>query len=176
LVEVKIVNVVATADLKQYVDIQAVGKLKGFLHDSEIYGGRVAYFQSSDLKGKVTIFPSGKLISVGANNIAQAFDNFRIVTEVLVEYQFIKSTLYDKKVRNIVAVTDFNQQLDLEWATIHLSAIYEPEQFPAAIVKFEDPKSTILLFSSGKAVITGLHDPSLLNDVIKKLSKKIQLL
>ena len=33
----KIVNVVATADLREPVDIEAAGLQKNFLHDSEIY-------------------------------------------------------------------------------------------------------------------------------------------
>jgi len=33
--------------------------------------------------------------------------------------------------------------------------MYEPEQFPGAVYRMDEPKVVILLFSSGKLVITG---------------------
>jgi len=36
-------------------------------------------------------------------------------------------------------------------------AIYEPEQFPGAILRLKEPfKTSMLIFASGKVVITGL--------------------
>ena len=32
---------------------------------------------------------------------------------------------------------------------------YEPEQFPGAIFKFKNPKSSLLLFKNGKVICTG---------------------
>ena len=63
-----IVNVVATADLAQRVDIQEIAEIPYTIHDSEIYGGRVTYLKTPQMYGKVTIFPSGKLISVGTKS------------------------------------------------------------------------------------------------------------
>ena len=36
------------------------------------------------------------------------------------------------------------------------NSIYEPEQFPAAIVKSNEPKVTYLIFNSGKIIISGV--------------------
>jgi TATA-box binding protein (TBP) (component of TFIID and TFIIIB) len=36
------------------------------------------------------------------------------------------------------------------------NSIYEPEQFPAAIVRSTNPKASYLLFNSGKIIITGV--------------------
>jgi TATA-box binding protein (TBP) (component of TFIID and TFIIIB) len=68
-----IVNVVATADLNQEVDLFELANLKEIVYDSEIYGGRVAYFKLSDMEGKVSIFSSGKMISVGTKSDKTAF-------------------------------------------------------------------------------------------------------
>jgi TATA-box binding protein (TBP) (component of TFIID and TFIIIB) len=51
IVKVSIVNVVATAALGQEVDLDDLGKHGENLHDSEIYGGRVAYFSSPNVEG-----------------------------------------------------------------------------------------------------------------------------
>lgn len=59
MVKTEIINVVATATLYQQLDLDELGKMENIIHDSEIYGGRVAYYKSKNMKGKVTIFPSG---------------------------------------------------------------------------------------------------------------------
>ena len=43
MVKLRIVNVVATASLKQPIDIVSAGRFRGFIHDSKKLGGRVTY-------------------------------------------------------------------------------------------------------------------------------------
>jgi len=69
MAEATIVNVVATAALNQRLDLDELGKFREILHDPSIYGGRAAYFKSPNMKGKVSIFASGKMISVGTKNV-----------------------------------------------------------------------------------------------------------
>ena len=65
-----VVNVVMTADLKQHVDLQKVGQLVYGMYDQNIYPA--AYIKIPGMSGKVTVFHSGKLISVGAKTESQA--------------------------------------------------------------------------------------------------------
>ena len=37
---------------------------------------------------------------------------------------------------------------------------YNPEPFPGLIMRVADPKATLLIFSTGKMVVTGLRDAS----------------
>ena len=164
-------NVVATADLKQPVDIITAGSLKDFLHDSEIYGGRVSYFKSKEMNGRIIIFPSGKLISVGARSVEEAFNNFNLTLNSLLENKLVNSNLLDMKVRNIVSTVDFKKTLELDSLPLKLNAIYEPEQFSGAILKFETPKVTALIFSSGKAVITSTKNLQIVNEAVNQLSE-----
>ena len=73
----EIVNVVATADLQQQVSLTEISRLPHTIHDQEIYGGRVAYLKTPEMHGKVTIFPSGKLISVGTRSPQQAQEDIQ---------------------------------------------------------------------------------------------------
>ena len=60
------------------------------------------------------------------------------------------------RIENMVASTDVGRELDLTRLAIALKNVeYEPENFPGLIYRLEDPKITILLFRTGKAVITG---------------------
>lgn len=48
--------------------------------------------------------------------------------------------------------------------------VYEPEQFPGGIIKVKEPfKATVLLFASGKAVITGLKSSSQIDPILQKI-------
>jgi len=82
--ELEIVNVVSTADLKQSVNLNEISKLGHVIFDQEIYGGRVAYLKKPEMHGKVTIFSSGKLISVGTKSPEQAEEDLLTTHETLV--------------------------------------------------------------------------------------------
>jgi TATA-box binding protein (TBP) (component of TFIID and TFIIIB) len=65
-------------------------------------------------------------------------------------------------ITNIAVSGDLGTPLQLESLSIELSehdidVEYEPEQFPAAIVKLDEPPVTFLLFSTGRFVIQGLR-------------------
>lgn len=101
------------------------------------------------MNGRVTIFPSGKLISVGAKSIEEAFNNFNLALNAILENKLTlfrkdlaKLTLSDMQVRNIVGTVDFKKTIDLNNLPLKLSVIYEPEQFSGAILKLEKIKAT----------------------------------
>jgi len=162
----RIVNVVATTLLDRFVDLESLRELfpHEVIYDQEIYGGRVAYFKSKNMEGKVSIFWSGKMISVGTKSVEKAIQELEFVTKSL------NASLKTKpKIQSIVATADLKTSIDLEGFLNQIKeekrfhAIYEPEQFPGAILKFplvQGVDATILLFSSGKLVCVGLkrHD------------------
>lgn len=60
------------------------------------------------------------------------------------------------KIENIVASADLQLDLDLYSIAFKVYDVeYEPEQFPGAIFKMKDPKSSLLLFKNGKIICTG---------------------
>jgi len=59
-------------------------------------------------------------------------------------------------IQNIVASINLGGRVHLEEAARRLPrSMYEPEQFPGLIHRMLDPKTVILIFSSGKLVCTG---------------------
>lgn len=71
MVNTKIVNVVATASINQIIDLNELRKFKVIFHDSDVYGGRAAYFKNPDMQGRVSIFASGKTVVTGLKSSAQ---------------------------------------------------------------------------------------------------------
>jgi transcription initiation factor TFIID TATA-box-binding protein len=56
---------------------------------------------------------------------------------------------------NMVASTQVTESIDLYEVSDTLNIDYEAEQFPGMVYRVADPKVCILLFRSGKAVVTG---------------------
>jgi transcription initiation factor TFIID TATA-box-binding protein len=47
--------------------------------------------------------------------------------------------------------------------------MYEPEQFPGAIYRMNDPKVVLLVFSSGKLVITGARREEQVYEAVERM-------
>ena len=63
---------------------------------------------------------------------------------------------------NVVASASIEQNLDLnEIQKKFLNVEYNPNQFPGAVFRIENPKSAILLFRTGKMVCTGTKSEKL---------------
>jgi transcription initiation factor TFIID TATA-box-binding protein len=171
-----IVNVVATASLNQKVNFDELDKQKEIFHDSHVYRGKVAYFKTMKMEGKVSIFSSGKMISVGTRSEKRAFKELQSTMTFLAEKGLAKRTKLDPKTRNVVITADFGKSLNLEKLAEDTKAIYEPDQFPGAILRFDKPfKSSVLVFASGKTVITGLTDSSQIEPTTSKLKRLIEV-
>lgn len=63
---VTIQNVVTTSNLCQEIDVTLFNNYSWGEYDQEIYHGICGYIKDGQLVGKVTIFLSGKMISLGA--------------------------------------------------------------------------------------------------------------
>lgn len=75
----------------------------------------------------------------------------------------------DFEITNIVSAGYLGLELDLFLLAQKIKEIeYEPEQFPGAILKFKDPKASLLLFKNGKAVCVGCKDEKTIENVLVK--------
>ncbi|KAI5149569.1 transcription initiation factor TFIID TATA-box-binding protein [Enteropsectra breve] len=63
--------------------------------------------------------------------------------------------------QNVVATVNLNCQLDLKSIALHArNAEYNPKRFAAVIMRIREPKTTALIFASGKMVVTGAKSES----------------
>jgi len=80
------------------------------------------------------------------------------------------------RVENIVASVVLDCRIDLERvASVLPNVEYDPEQFPGLVIRLQNPKAAVLVFNTGKMVVTGLkreeHAKIVVNKVIEKLRK-----
>jgi len=73
-------------------------------------------------------------------------------------------------IQNMVASANLHGKIDLETAVDILdNVMYEPEQFPGAIYRMKEPKVVMLLFASGKLVITGAKREEQVHEAAEKI-------
>jgi transcription initiation factor TFIID TATA-box-binding protein len=152
---VSIENVVASATVDQRMDLNEITKnFPETEYHPEQFPGLVYRLKSP--KTATLIFSSGKMVCTGSKSADMAVRAVNIVVQ-----QLRKGKIKVKKdpvvtIQNMVASGNLGGKIHLESAARILSrSMYEPEQFPGLIHRMLDPKTVILLFSSGKLVCTG---------------------
>ena len=80
------------------------------------------------------------------------------------------------KIQNIVATTSLEKPIPLtKLARTQPNTEYNPDSFPGVILRVKEPKSAVLVFSSGNLVCTGTKSVAqvrqVINEVIKQLKK-----
>ena len=83
----------------------------------------------------------------------------------------------DYKIENVVAtvVVEITEKIDLnQIARKHADVEYNPERFPGLVMRILKPKATILIFSTGKMVVTGMRKASEAGKVVEKVLKNIR--
>ena len=79
------------------------------------------------------------------------------------------------KVVNIVVSASLGQDIPLEKMAATLSNTeYNPEQFPGLVIRIKEPKTSALIFSSGKIVCTGARTMPDVRESIKKIIKSLE--
>lgn len=79
------------------------------------------------------------------------------------------------EVVNIVVSTSLEHDVPLEKMAATLSNTeYNPEQFPGLVLRIKDPKTSALIFSSGKVVCTGARSMEKVDESIQKIIKSLE--
>lgn len=83
----------------------------------------------------------------------------------------------DYKIENVVAtvVVKITEKIDLNQIARKLPDVeYNPERFPGLVMRILKPKATILVFSTGKMVVTGMRQAVEAPKVVEKVVKNIK--
>jgi transcription initiation factor TFIID TATA-box-binding protein len=83
---------------------------------------------------------------------------------------------FEFTVENVVAtaILPIAEKIDLTSIAARFPVVeYNPERFPGLIMRIPDPKATILLFTTGKMVITGMREESEAAPVVKNVLHRL---
>lgn len=81
----------------------------------------------------------------------------------------------DITIVNIVVSTSLEHDIPLEKMAATLSNTeYNPEQFPGLVIRIKDPKTSALIFSSGKVVSTGAKTIEKVAESLQQIIKSLE--
>jgi len=167
---IRIQNMTATTNLGAKVDLKKIA-LK--CRNTEFNPRRFAavIMRLREPRATALIFASGKMVVTGiksTHNASLACKKFAYIVE-RVGFQLGESM--DFKVQNIVGTADVGFPIRLEGLVYAHSAFasYEPELFPGLIYRLVNPRVVLLIFVSGKIVITGAKKETDLSNALTKL-------
>lgn len=161
----EVVNIVVAGSLGTgEVDVEALVE-DMIIESSSVSPGQAHISRNSD-SPTLMLYRSGKYVIAGAkseNDIDSLID--WLIAElhrlnVGTDSEVIRSS---KELRYMVVKYEFGQTLDLSRLMLELgmeNAEYEPEQFPGLIYRDPERQCTILIFSTGRIMVTGVRSRS----------------
>ncbi|SCZ89151.1 BZ3500_MvSof-1268-A1-R1_Chr1-1g00992 [Microbotryum saponariae] len=148
-------NIVSTVNLDCRLDLKTIA-----LHarNAEYSPKRFAavIMRIREPKTTALVFASGKVVVTGAKSEDDSRLAARKYARIIQKLGF-EAKFQDFKIQNIVGSCDVKFPIRLEglaFAHGHFSS-YEPELFPGLIYRMVKPKVVLLIFVSGKIVLTG---------------------
>ncbi|MDI6859572.1 MAG: TATA-box-binding protein [Methanocellales archaeon] len=173
---IKIENVVASTAIGQEIDLRSVALvLEGADYDPEQFPGLV--YRTKNPKAAALIFRSGKIVCTGAKSIEDVEKSLQKVFRKMREIGIDVIEKPQVTVQNIVASADLGSELNLNAIAIGLgleNIEYEPEQFPGLVYRLSEPSVVVLLFGSGKLVVTGGKKPADAEVAVEKIAKELR--
>lgn len=120
----------------------------------------------------IILFRNGKLIMTGIKKQKR----IPIIKEKIIDRLAkaeIKFSEFNIKIQNLVVMSQLKRLINLEMACLTLTnCLYEPEQFPAAIVK-PPTGGTFLIFSNSKIIGLGMKDIKMVKNSLRSLIQNI---
>ncbi len=152
---ISIENVVASATIDQRLDLKDITKKFPLVEwRPELFPGAV--FRLKNPKTATLLFSTGKMVCTGSKSEKMARNAVKTVVQKLRKGKIKIKKEATVTIQNIVASINLGGKIHLEQAARTLPrSMYEPEQFPGLIHRVLDPKTVILIFSTGKLVCTG---------------------
>ena len=81
----------------------------------------------------------------------------------------------DIKIVNIVVSTNLETEVPLEkMAATLVNTEYNPEQFPGLVLRIREPKTSALIFNSGKVVCTGAKSMEKVKEAVEEIKKAVK--
>lgn len=157
-IQPKLQNIVSTANFRCELDLREIAlRAKNAEYNPKRFAAVIMRIREP--KTTALIFASGKMVCTGARSEEDSKKAARQYAKIINKLGFnVKFTEF--KVQNIVGSCDVKFPIRLEGLANSHSRFcnYEPEMFPGLIYRMSRPKIVLLVFVSGKIVLTGAKE------------------
>jgi transcription initiation factor TFIID TATA-box-binding protein len=185
---VSVVNIVSSGKLDLELDLAAVAEdLRQFdfivdVEHSRRSGNRLLIeFEDNESLG--ILAPAGVYVFTGADTHDEVEEARVYLMTALSKLGIISSPeptpdeIVDEfEVRNLVSTAEVDYEVSLNMLNIGLgleNTEYEPEQFPGLVFRPSSNSCTIIVFASGKIVITGVREKEVAEREFASLKEKM---
>ncbi|OYT33756.1 TATA-box-binding protein [Archaeoglobales archaeon ex4484_92] len=176
--KIKIENVVASTQIGENIDLNKIAReIKDSEYKPKQFPGLV--LRTKEPKAAALVFRSGKVVCTGSKSVEDARRAVKQIVKMLKEIDIPVIDEPDVKVQNIVASADLGVDLNLNAIAIGLgleNIEYEPEQFPGLVYRLNNPRVVVLIFGSGKMVVTGGKSPEDAKKAVERISEELRTL
>jgi transcription initiation factor TFIID TATA-box-binding protein len=174
----KIENIVASGVIAESIDLADFSeKTENCELNKKRFPGAV--YRIADPKIACLIFSSGKIVITGVRNDKALADGLAIVIKSLKNAGIVPLKEPQVAITNMVCSYNLDRYINLNKMTVTLNVEnveYEPEQFPGLVYRIKDPKIVVLIFSSGKIILTGGKNLDDVRRGLDVLEKKLESL
>eukprot|EP01115_Flamella_aegyptia_P005479 TRINITY_DN22_c3_g1_i2.p1 TRINITY_DN22_c3_g1~~TRINITY_DN22_c3_g1_i2.p1 ORF type:complete len:263 (-),score=53.47 TRINITY_DN22_c3_g1_i2:36-824(-) len=148
-------NIVSTVNLGCTLDLKQIAlRARNAEYNPKRFAAVIMRIRTP--KTTALIFKSGKMVCTGAKSEELSCLAARKYARIIQKLGF-PAKFTEFKIQNIVGSCDVKFPIRLEGLAVDhsLYSNYEPELFPGLIYRMEEPKIVLLIFVSGKIVLTG---------------------
>ena len=167
----EIVNVVSTFQLNTKLDLRKiVQKARNAEYNPKRFAG--AIMRIANPKSTALIFQTGKIVCTGTKSIEESKIASKKFAKIIKKIGYtIRYSNFN--VQNIVGSCDVRFPITLRTLFDSNTEFcqFEPEVFPGLVYRMASPKVTLLVFSTGKVVLTGAKDEDSLNYAYRNIYK-----
>ena len=172
----KIENIVASGVIAESIDLV---EFSNNVENCELNKKRFpgAVYRIADPKIACLIFSSGKIVLTGARNEKALTEGIAVVVKSLKSAGIEPHKDPKIAITNMVCSYNLGKIINLNKIAITLNVEnieYEPEQFPGLVYRVKDPKIVVLLFSSGKIILTGAKNMEDVKKGVDVIEKKLE--
>jgi len=168
-IEPKLQNIVSTANFKCALDLREIAlKAKNAEYNPKRFAAVIMRIREP--KTTALIFASGKMVCTGARSEDESKTAAKQYARIIKKLGFpVKFSEF--KIQNIVGSCDVRFPIRLEGLSNEHSRFcnYEPEMFPGLIYRMIKPKIVLLIFVSGKIVLTGAKERNDIFEAFKQI-------
>lgn len=165
----KIQNIISTVNLKCHLDIKETTWL---ISNTEYRPRKFDALVIRIRKPQATalVFTSGKMVCTGTKSVNDSYVAARKFARKLQKTN-AAVRFADFTIHNMVCSHDFGHPIDLNKLSERHQSFYEPEIFPG--LTYRMTHVTVLIFSTGKIVITGSNSPERINAAFRHVQQII---
>jgi transcription initiation factor TFIID TATA-box-binding protein len=157
MTDIEVVNIVGSADLQREVDIKTLAEDASLPVSNYDPKSNASFFRFEEDEELVIMYTSGKYILRGGDEFKKTYEVNNQLLDFLKRMGLeIEPTELD--INNVVAVGNIDQEINLNTLMIELGmekVEYEPEQFPGLVYRPDQTNCVLIVFGTGKIVITG---------------------